>query len=202
MFLVQPVRRLASVSARDLAFPFESPGRAVDRPRISVPNSALGRPISRTRDPDFTAPQSGANEHHLKNIGSGTQIGLRLSVSIVRSHQNGWNRTPRRRHLCQIRFESPTSSFLQNALTSTAHLPAIEAAPSLELKAVYSRSPKSAEDVAFASKTTVDIYYDTPSDETKSLDALLARNDISGVIIARPAYRRSTPLPPPSSKKP
>ncbi|KAK0617577.1 hypothetical protein B0T14DRAFT_547337 [Immersiella caudata] len=74
----------------------------------------------------------------------------------------------------------------------TAHLPAIEADSYLELKAIYSRSQKSAEDVASAFKATAGIYYDVPSaedaaaDETKSLDALLARNDISGVIIALP----------------
>ncbi|KAK0640675.1 oxidoreductase-like protein [Cercophora newfieldiana] len=70
----------------------------------------------------------------------------------------------------------------------TAHLPAIEADPSLELKAVYSRSQKSAEDVASASKaaSSVDVYYDTPSAEDKSLDALLGRSDITGVIIALP----------------
>ncbi|KAK4442904.1 hypothetical protein QBC34DRAFT_488631 [Podospora aff. communis PSN243] len=78
----------------------------------------------------------------------------------------------------------------------TAHLPAIQACPTLDLKAIYSRSQKSAEDVASAavsnsdskSKPKPDVYFDalTPEAEDRSLDALLAREDIVGVIIALP----------------
>ncbi|KAK4107837.1 oxidoreductase-like protein [Canariomyces notabilis] len=68
------------------------------------------------------------------------------------------------------------------------HLPAIEACPTLSLKAVYSRSQKSAEALAAASKdpSSVSVYYDSPATENKSLDDLLAREDISAVVIALP----------------
>jgi len=69
--------------------------------------------------------------------------------------------------------------------SAPAHLPAIEANPSLTLKAVYSRSEKSARDLASAAKSpsSLAIYHDSPS---TSLAALLARSDITGVIIALP----------------
>jgi len=71
-----------------------------------------------------------------------------------------------------------------------AHLPSIAAlgdsAPSL--KAVYSRSEKSAQDLASAAKSTLgrlpDVYHD--GDKSNDLDALLARPDIAAVIIILP----------------
>ena len=68
------------------------------------------------------------------------------------------------------------------------HLPAIEASPALSLKAVYSRSQKSAEALAAASKdpSSVAVYYDSPAAEGKSLDDLLRRDDIVAVDIALP----------------
>ncbi len=68
------------------------------------------------------------------------------------------------------------------------HLPAIEAAASLTLKAVYSRSQASAAALAAASKdpASVDVYYDSPAAAGKSLDDLLARADIAAVVVALP----------------
>ncbi|KAK1759840.1 hypothetical protein QBC47DRAFT_373165 [Echria macrotheca] len=67
------------------------------------------------------------------------------------------------------------------------HLPAIEAAPSsFELKAVYSRSQKSAESLASSSSSSVDVYFDTPAVEGKSLDDLLKREDIEAVVVVLP----------------
>jgi len=72
-----------------------------------------------------------------------------------------------------------------------AHLPALamlKAAP--ELKAVYSRSEKSAKDVATAAVDALhlnsppDVYHD--GDVSVNLDALLARDDISSVIVILP----------------
>ncbi|PPQ65072.1 hypothetical protein CVT24_003026 [Panaeolus cyanescens] len=71
-----------------------------------------------------------------------------------------------------------------------AHLPALatlgNAAP--PLKAVYSRSEKSAQDLADAAKAALnsvpDVYYD--ANVNSNLDTLLARSDISAVIIALP----------------
>jgi len=73
-----------------------------------------------------------------------------------------------------------------------AHLPALsvlgEAAP--PLKAVYSRSEKSAHDLADAAATALNltslpsIYHD--GDPTSTLDALLARSDITAVIVVLP----------------
>ena len=69
----------------------------------------------------------------------------------------------------------------------------MEASSDLGLKAVYSRSLKSARSFK-ADEATVDLYSDD-SDAGRSLDDLLARSDIHGVIIAlpiknQPAYIR------------
>ncbi|KAK3492770.1 uncharacterized protein B0T23DRAFT_317220 [Neurospora hispaniola] len=74
------------------------------------------------------------------------------------------------------------------------HLPAIESVPSLSLKAIYSRSESSANTLASAASSPVDVYYDVPTGsgeanvgpEEKTLDALLARTDIDAVVIALP----------------
>ncbi|KAK4182373.1 oxidoreductase-like protein [Podospora australis] len=67
------------------------------------------------------------------------------------------------------------------------HLPAIEANSNLVLKAVYSRSQESAEKLASSAKTKdVTVYFDSPATPGKSLDDLLARDDISAVNIALP----------------
>ncbi|KAK3381094.1 oxidoreductase-like protein [Podospora didyma] len=71
----------------------------------------------------------------------------------------------------------------------TEHLPAVETASSLfELKAVYSRSQSSATELATASKnpSAVAIYFDSPSVPGQGLADLLARDDISAVIVALP----------------
>ena len=75
---------------------------------------------------------------------------------------------------------------------ATAHLPALAAqggaAP--HLKAVYSRSEKSAKDIADAAAVTLNlaqspsIYHD--GDASSNLDALLARGDIAAVIVVLP----------------
>jgi len=58
------------------------------------------------------------------------------------------------------------------------HLPAVQASPDLELKALYSRSLASAQSL----KESVDLY----SDDSKPLSDLLSRDDIQAVIIALP----------------
>lgn len=60
----------------------------------------------------------------------------------------------------------------------------MDAAKDLELKAVYSRSLKSAKTLE-VDETKVDIYSDD-SGADKSLDDLLARTDVQAVIIALP----------------
>jgi len=64
------------------------------------------------------------------------------------------------------------------------HLPAVQDAKPLTLKAVYSRSLKSAQSLA-TDTAHVDLYSDD-SGSGKSLDDLLARSDIHAVIIALP----------------
>ncbi|KAI8932065.1 hypothetical protein NX059_010953 [Plenodomus lindquistii] len=64
------------------------------------------------------------------------------------------------------------------------HLPAIQATPALSLKAVYSRSSKSAQALT-ASFSDVAIYSDDSSEGNKYED-LLKRDDIKGVVIALP----------------
>ncbi|PYH76916.1 oxidoreductase family, NAD-binding Rossmann fold protein [Aspergillus uvarum CBS 121591] len=61
------------------------------------------------------------------------------------------------------------------------HLPGVQASPDLELKAVYSRSLKSA--ASIAPDRQLDRYAD---DAPESLEQLLARDDIQAVIIALP----------------
>ena len=62
--------------------------------------------------------------------------------------------------------------------------PAIQASKDLELKAVYSRSLKSAKSLE-TDESKVDLYSDD-SGPDKSLDDLLARSDIHAAIIALP----------------
>lgn len=64
------------------------------------------------------------------------------------------------------------------------HLPAVEKSKDLTLKAIYSRSLKSAKSLETDS-SKVDLYSDD-SGEGKGLDSLLAREDVTAVIIALP----------------
>ncbi|KAK0664408.1 Uncharacterized protein DIS24_g819 [Lasiodiplodia hormozganensis] len=64
------------------------------------------------------------------------------------------------------------------------HMPAVQAAPSLTLKALFSRSLKSAEALA-SEAPNVDLYSEDAG-EGKGYSDLLARPDIKGVIIALP----------------
>ncbi len=75
---------------------------------------------------------------------------------------------------------------LTECASKTEHLPAIEASSDLELKAVYSRSQKSAEALASKSKTPIDVYFDNPPTAGKSLDDLLARSDIAVAAVCLP----------------
>ncbi|KFY59684.1 hypothetical protein V497_04131 [Pseudogymnoascus sp. VKM F-4516 (FW-969)] len=64
------------------------------------------------------------------------------------------------------------------------HLPAIEATPILQLKAIFSRSLVAATTLATVAKGDVDTYAD--DNDGKDYAALLARSDITAVIIALP----------------
>ncbi|GJC98026.1 oxidoreductase [Colletotrichum higginsianum] len=67
------------------------------------------------------------------------------------------------------------------------HLPAVEASDQLTLKAIYSRSHKSAEDTAkLVTKSTSPDLYSDDSGDGKSFKDLLARNDIQALILALP----------------
>ena len=56
-----------------------------------------------------------------------------------------------------------------------------------ELKAVYSRSEKSATGLADVAKGKVDVYFDTPAAGAgRSLDDLLTRDDVSTVLVCLP----------------
>lgn len=70
----------------------------------------------------------------------------------------------------------PTGIFVKEQ-----HLPAVQASSNLDLKALYSRSLASAQNVSTSLKD-VDLY----SDDSKPLSDLLARADIQAVIIALP----------------
>lgn len=68
------------------------------------------------------------------------------------------------------------------------HKPAVDAAKELTLRAIYSRSLKSAESLE-ADESKVDLYSDD-SGTGKTLDDLLARSDIHAVIIALPILKQ------------
>jgi predicted dehydrogenase len=61
------------------------------------------------------------------------------------------------------------------------HLPAIQAAPILSLKAIYSRSLNSAKSLS-ENISDVELYSD--DSDGKTFDDLLKRDDIKGVVIA------------------
>ncbi|KAK3701199.1 hypothetical protein LTR37_015578 [Vermiconidia calcicola] len=64
------------------------------------------------------------------------------------------------------------------------HLPAVQQCPDLDLKAIYSRSLKSAESVS-SNLSDISLYSDDSSDD-QTYDALLSRDDIHALIIALP----------------
>ncbi|KAF2103695.1 NAD(P)-binding protein [Rhizodiscina lignyota] len=66
----------------------------------------------------------------------------------------------------------------------TEHLPAVQACSDLELKAVYSRSEKSAQSVV--SDSSVGVYFDNPPTSDRTLKTLLSRSDIQAVIVVLP----------------
>jgi predicted dehydrogenase len=61
------------------------------------------------------------------------------------------------------------------------HLPAIQATPLLSLKAIYSRSLKSAKAL---SENLSDVELYSNDSDGKTFDDLLKRDDIKGVVIA------------------
>ena len=63
------------------------------------------------------------------------------------------------------------------------HVPAVLSCPDLSLKAIYSRTLKSAQSVSSSLSSPVDLYSD---DTDKSFDDLLARTDVQAVIVALP----------------
>lgn len=65
------------------------------------------------------------------------------------------------------------------------HLPAVQETVDLQLKAIYSRSLKSAQDLAQSALDTVDLYAEDAG-AGKRYSNLLAREDIGAVIIALP----------------
>jgi predicted dehydrogenase len=68
----------------------------------------------------------------------------------------------------------------------TEHLPAVESCPLLALRAIYSRSQKSAEKLAQSARQPAEAYFDSPSIKGQSLGDLLDREDIDAVIVALP----------------
>ncbi|KAH9885169.1 oxidoreductase family protein [Xylariomycetidae sp. FL2044] len=66
------------------------------------------------------------------------------------------------------------------------HIPAALASPLISLKAIWSRSLKTAEDAAkLVPESSVDLY-SAESGPDKSFDAILKRSDIGGVVLALP----------------
>ncbi|KAI0206802.1 hypothetical protein F4808DRAFT_466749 [Astrocystis sublimbata] len=74
------------------------------------------------------------------------------------------------------------------------HLPAVLACPSLSVKAVWSRSSKSAQETAkLLADAGIEVeVYSSESDPDKSYDDLLKRDDVSGLILALPIVDQPT----------
>ena len=87
--------------------------------------------------------------------------------------------------VCLLLYSAPRLQRLTN-ISCAEHLPAVQATPLLSLKAIYSRSKTSADQLAKSAATPVRTYYDSPTTSNRSLDHLLARDDIDAVIIALP----------------
>ncbi len=66
------------------------------------------------------------------------------------------------------------------------YIPSINSCDDISIKAVYSRSKKAAEEVATQSQDGPEIYHEESSTLGRSLDDLLARDDIKAVIICLP----------------
>ena len=66
------------------------------------------------------------------------------------------------------------------------YLPILLASPSATLKAVFSRSQRSATALVSAASTPFATYFDDPPNHLHSLDALLERSDIAAVLVALP----------------
>ncbi|KAK5309038.1 hypothetical protein LTR93_012277, partial [Exophiala xenobiotica] len=66
------------------------------------------------------------------------------------------------------------------------HVPAIKQCKLLSLKAIYSRSQKSATSLAETAGADVEVYYDSADEPSRTLDQLLARDDIKAVVICLP----------------
>ena len=73
-----------------------------------------------------------------------------------------------------------------NLTHCTDQLPAIKACSTLSLKAIYSRSQKTADDALKHAGDDVDVYFDSLASPSQNLEALLKRSDIKAVIIAVP----------------
>ena len=70
-------------------------------------------------------------------------------------------------------------------MNADTHQPAVQATPTLALKAIYSRTLSSATAVSQTHDKTIDLYAEDAG-ASKNLDDLLARDDIQAVIIALP----------------
>jgi predicted dehydrogenase len=90
----------------------------------------------------------------------------------------------RKRYFCQRRAFSKLLSKLSTKNKSNVQQPAVQASPHLTLKAIYSRSLKSAKALT-ESAGQIDLYSDD-SGSGKTFHDLLLRPDIQGVIIALP----------------
>lgn len=92
-----------------------------------------------------------------------------------RRHHRQWQVYPDF-HLKPIAKPSP------GIFVKEEHLPAVQASSDLDLKAIYSRSLKSAKAVA-ATLSNIDLYSE---DSDQSYQDLLSRDDVQAVIIALP----------------
>ena len=96
--------------------------------------------------------------------------------SVVRS----WNFCPRG-------YVHTMTDFGPPLITSPKeYIPAIHSCDKVLLKAVYSRSQKSAEALARECEASPEIYHDVPNTPGKSIGDLLKRKDIDAVIVCLP----------------
>ncbi|KAJ9611494.1 hypothetical protein H2200_004678 [Cladophialophora chaetospira] len=98
-----------------------------------------------------------------------------------------FNRAPRSWHLRKGRYDEIAQEVpYELAEQNTEYVPALSKNDNLSLKAIYSRSKRSAEKLTGEVGEKVDIYYDSPAERGKTLDDLLSRPDIEAVIACLP----------------
>ncbi|KAH1298513.1 hypothetical protein KXX48_003115 [Aspergillus fumigatus] len=153
-----------------------SPPQAQQQSRLSTLTSLLPYRRPSTASPTQTMAQPA------QPVPSPDQVTTELQTALEREQSL---RKAAESQLTQASSElEELTAQLFSIFAREEHLPAVQAAKDFQLKAVYSRSLKSAQDLA-SGTTGVDLYSED-SGPGKGYADLLARDDIAAVVIALP----------------